>query len=371
MATVKVRYLVERGRKRRPTSYYWLPTKKLQEAGFLPRRLPSTLPEAIAAAEQLNAELDAWYRGEQRPPRLKEGSLAAVNESFQRDDDFARLAERSKRDYLYNIAFGLEWAGAEHVGQFTTRAVKGWYKHLKVHKGPATARNAMAAFRRLLTFAVSESLIPSNPALDVTVETPASRSIVWTDEERDRFVAQAREQGRPSMGLAVMLGAFIGQRPADLRQLSWSAYDGSFIRLVQAKTKRVVAIRCLPTLKAVIDATPRLGELMVISESTHRPYAESDFQHTFADIRKAAGLRDDLQFRDLRRTLATLLGAAGCTDDQIRAITGHKTRSVVAVYVRPDTTFAEGAMDRLERHLTDSGVEHVQQKRSTENPLSD
>ncbi len=50
----------------------------------------------------------------------------------------------------------------------------------------------------------------------------------------------------------------------------------------------------------------------------------------------------DVQFRDLRRTLATALGAAGCTDDQIRAITGHKTRSVVAVYVRPDTHVCKG-----------------------------
>jgi hypothetical protein len=46
--------------------------------------------------------------------------------------------------------------------------------------------------------------------------------------------------------------------------------------------------------------------------------------------------------------LATALGAFGCTDDQIRAVTGHQTRSVVAVYVRPISMFAEGAMERLQ-----------------------
>ena len=61
---------------------------------------------------------------------------------------------------------------------------------------------------------------------------------------------------------------------------------------------------------------------MVVSEVTGRPYQESDFQHTFAEIRDSAGLKKDLQFRDLRRTLATALGAAGCTDDQIRGVTG-------------------------------------------------
>ena len=62
-----------------------------------------------------------------------------------------------------------------------------------------------------------------------------------------------------------------------------------------------------------------------------------------------AGLPKDLQYRDLRRTLVTALGAAGCSDGQIRAITGHKTRAVVGVYVRPDQTFAKGAFQRLQK----------------------
>jgi integrase len=110
-----------------------------------------------------------------------------------------------------------------------------------------------------------------------------------------------------------------------------------------------VWVPALPELRALLDATPRRSTQIVVSEVTSRPYRESDFQHTFAEIRDAAALPKDLQFRDLRRTLATALGAAGCTDDQIRSVTGHKTRGVMAVYVRPDTTFADGAMDRLQK----------------------
>jgi integrase len=86
-----------------------------------------------------------------------------------------------------------------------------------------------------------------------------------------------------------------------------------------------------------------------VSENTGRPCREACFQHTFAEIRTAAGLSDDLRYRDLRRTFATALGAAGCTDDEIRSLTGHKTRSVVAVYVRPDDRFAKGSTDKLEK----------------------
>jgi len=35
-----------------------------------------------------------------------------------------------------------------------------------------------------------------------------------------------------------------------------------------------------------------------------------------------------------------VLGEAGCTDEEIRAITGHADRAVVARYVRPNTAMA-------------------------------
>jgi len=137
------------------------------------------------------------------------------------------------------------------------------------------------------------------------------------------------------------------------------------VQLRQAKTGKLVWVPCLPELKAALDAAPRLSTQIVVSERTKRPYQESDFQHTFAEVRAAAGLPDDLQYRDLRRTFLTDLGAAGCTDDQIRAISRHATRNVVGVYVRPDRTFAEGAMVRLQQARTGTRVERVQRKRST------
>jgi hypothetical protein len=39
--------------------WYWQPTKKLLDAGFIARRLSDELAEAIREAEALNAKLDA------------------------------------------------------------------------------------------------------------------------------------------------------------------------------------------------------------------------------------------------------------------------------------------------------------------------
>jgi integrase len=354
MGNIKVRYLVERQRKRKPSRFYWVPTAKLQAAGFVPRRLSDDRAQALTEAEDCNAALDRWYRGEVAAPKgPAPGSLAALDDLFQRDDAFTvHMKSRTQRDYLYGIRPALGWAGTENVTALTRRVVKAWYRHQRATRGAANARNAVAALRRLMSFGCDEGWIKDNPALKLRVATPPSRRRVWAIEERDRFCTAAKEAGRPSMALAVMLGWCLGQRPSDLRTLAWSAYDGHAVQLRQAKTDQPVWVPALPELRSLLDQTPRRSTQIVVSERTGRPYQESDFQHTFAEIRAAAGLPNDLQYRDLRRTLATALGAAGCSDDQIRAITGHKTRSVVAVYVRPDTTFAEGAMERLERART-------------------
>lgn len=344
-----MRYLVGRRLKSR-TLWYWQPTPKLIAAGFRPRRLADDIAEATREAEALNAELDRWYGGNPAPPAFPPGSLAALDARFQADDEFmGRLSPRSQQDYCRNIKAALEGGANALVSDLGRRDVKDWYQRQLRERGPSNARNAAAALRRLLSFGVDAGWIKDNPALRMRIRTPESRSRVWTLAERDGFVDAAERSGRHSMALAVMLGWCLGQRPADLRKLAWSAYDGAAVALRQAKTGTAIWVPALPELRALLDRTPRQGPQIVVSEATGRPYQESDFQHRFAEIRDRAGLPRDLQFRDLRRTLATALGAAGCTDDQIRAITGHKTRSVVAVYVRPDRTFAEGAMERLER----------------------
>ena len=233
------------------------------------------------------------------------------------------------------------------VTAITKKALKIWYRERREASGLANSRNWFAALRRLLGFACSEDWISENPALKMKITAPFSRERVWTEEERDTFIAAASAQGKPSMALAVLLGWWLGQRPADLRTLSWTAYDGRTIELRQAKTGKALGIPASAELRAALGTTERTAVQIVVSETTRRPYQESAFQHLFAEIRDKAGLPDDLQVRDLRRTLATALGRAGCTDDQIRAVTGHQTRAMLAVYVRPDDAYAQGAMAKL------------------------
>ena len=55
----KVRHLVLKDGR-----YYWQPASALRSAGWRPVRLPEDALAAAAKAEELNAEVDAWRRGE-------------------------------------------------------------------------------------------------------------------------------------------------------------------------------------------------------------------------------------------------------------------------------------------------------------------
>jgi integrase len=350
MGSVKARHLVTRPLKGR-VIHYWQPTAALIAAGFLPRRLSNDLAEAFAQAETENRKVDAWRVGAPlaAAPKHRTDSLHALHEMFQGSDEFTRLARNTQVHYLHSIKAGLAWAGDVAVKTLTKGLILDWHQRQSRERGPSAARNYAVALRRLLSFGVNRDWLTVNPALQLRLPTPQGVDRVWSTVERDRFIATALAEGRPSMALAVMLGWCLGQRPADLRTLSWGAYDGRTITLRQRKTKRLVAIPALPALRALLDTTPRTAVQIIVSEGTGKPYVESDFQHRFAKLRAIAGLPADLQFRLLRHTVATALGAAGCTDDQIRAITGHLTRSVVARYVQPNQEFADGAMKRLQR----------------------
>ena len=51
-----------------------------------------------------------------------------------------------------------------------------------------------------------------------------------------------------------------------------------------------------------------------------------------------------------RHTAATRLGEAGCSDEHIRAVTGHASREVVGRYVQPNATTARAAIATLTRN---------------------
>ena len=85
---------------------------------------------------------------------------------------------------------------------------------------------------------------------------------------------------------------------------------------------------------------------IVVYENTGRPYSERLYRKKAELIREAVGLSAELKVMFLRHTGATEMGEADCTEDEIRFVTGHKSRQVLNLYVRPTRKMAVSAQSK-------------------------
>jgi len=332
--------------------YFWRPTPAVRKLGFAAEALGEDLTKAVERARHMNAMVEHERKRGGGEPGLLPGSIAHLVAMFRKDLRFTRLAANTQRSYDGILQEIERVAGAVTVKGITRKDLAGTYRKLQ-SRGLATAAAHMRVWRILLGFAWDEGLRDDNPAKGLHLITPDSRSRVWTPAEVGLFCAQAGHEGRASIGLALRLALALGQRQGDVLALRWSAFSGRGFTIQQNKTGARIIVPLPRELAAELGDMQRPAEHILLSETTGNPWVDGEdhFRHEFARIREAAGLPKDLQFRDLRRTAATDLGAAGATDDEIRAVTGHQSRGVVAVYVRPDTRMAEAAILKREKEV--------------------
>src|SRR5262245_17799993 len=115
-----------------------------------------------------------------------------------------------------------------------------------------------------------------------------------------------------------MLALWTGQRQGYLLRLSWSAYDGTHIRLKQSKTGKRVIIPVGAPLKAALDAAPRRSPI-ILTNSRKRPWLSHTFRTAWHTAARKAGI-SGLTFHDLRGTAVTRLALVGCTEAEIVTI---------------------------------------------------
>ncbi len=352
MRNVEIPYLVIKKGK----YCYWQPSAELKAKGWKPESLGTDKQEAKAKAIEINRRLAEWYEGHKLTAPVKH-TVAWLIEEYKASDMYTGLRPRTRTQYAQQLETIKRWAGDVPVTAVTRRAVLEEYKAIvdgiKAKGGSGLTHGAhfVRILRIVMNFARNEELITANPAEDLKIKNEKPRRQVWEEAEIVSFIAKAEELQSPSMALAVMLGVFTGQRPADVRAMTWGAYDGRYINVTQEKTGELVRVYCLDALKALLDTTPRTAVQILTTDGQGVPYEEDHFIKSFAHIREQAGIRKDLQYRDLRRTAVVYLSRAGCTVQEISSITGHRIESCQAImntYFPKDAEAGRNAVLKLE-----------------------
>jgi integrase len=140
-------------------------------------------------------------------------------------------------------------------------------------------------------------------------------------------IAAYRKQAQETALLIFELALGTGQRASDLTRMEWAHIESDGVWVTQGKTKTRLWTPFTSALKAVLGTTKRTS----LNDKFGRKLNYDQIQKKVMAVRKATGLTE-FTLHGLRYSAASELAEAGCTDQQIAAITGHKSLSMVQKY---------------------------------------
>jgi integrase len=273
----------------------------------------------------------------------------SVITGFKRSPDFDGLRDRTKLDYLKQIAkIEIAFGNLPLTALDDTRITRDFLEWRDtMAASPRQGDYAWSVLMRILSWARGRGIVSYRPPERVKRLYHANRAdAIWTDADITKFEAVAPVPLRRALALALETG----QRQGDLLVFPWSAYDGAWIRLRQSKGGRKVAIPVTQRLRAVLDSIPRTSPL-ILTSSTGRPWKPNAFRNAWGTARRKTGIAG-VTFHDLRGTAVTRLSEAGCIVQEIATITGHSLRDVASIldrYSARTEKLAKAAIAKLER----------------------
>lgn len=345
MAPVTLRYVQIITSRGRQYGYY-------RRAGFR-FRLPGApgSQEFLAAYQARHA---AWATEPAERHMLLHGSLGALIALYRASPDWQQLKPSSRRDYekfLAPLADRYGHCPVATLERHHVRQIRDAYATRPPAKpddepipSPRRANKIIGVLSILMSFAIDQGWRVTNPAARPKRLKTGAGYRAWTVEELRRFVNTA-----PDFALACLLAVATGQRGGDLVRMTWRAYDGSAIEVIQEKTGTPLWIPCHTSLRAALDRAPRTA-MTILCRADGAPWTALQFQTAASKAIRGAGLRG-LVWHGLRHTAATWLAEAGCSEREIMSITGHSSPAMVSRYARhaDQKTRATAAIAKLER----------------------
>jgi integrase len=194
------------------------------------------------------------------------------------------------------------------------------------------AGNTLKAIRGLLQFAVAQELCPA----DVTqgIKLPRVKTdgyYTWSEANIAAFEAHHPIGSMARLTLALLL--YTAQRRGDVLRMGRQHIRDGVLTVRQEKTGITLAIPVHSDLMAILDATPS-EHLTFIVGTRGRPFHPAAFSRWFRQQCDAAGLPTACSAHGLRKAACRRLAEAGCSANEIAAISGHASLREVERYTK-------------------------------------
>ena len=261
--------------------------------------------------------------------RVKPGSVAAVIAEYKDSREFfgskSAGTQRMRRGILdrFRAAYGDR--------PFALLPPE-WIEALLDSKPPHAARSWRATLRSLCQFGVKRRYLRTDPTANIKQRAIKGDGFhTWTEDEISQFVRFHPLGTKPRLALALLL--YTAQRRSDVVKMGRQHIRDGWLHVKQEKTDKPLAIPVHPELRAVLDATPS-AQLTFLVTATGKPYGGNAFSAQFRNWCDAAGLPKHCKPHGLRKAACRRLAEAGCSGNEIMAISGHATLKELVRYTK-------------------------------------
>ena len=275
------------------------------------------------------------------------GTFDRLVQEYFESPDYLRLAMQTQMTYASVIErFLIE----ENVGHRLVREMTRKHVQKIIAKRAATpgaANQLLKKLKVLLHFAIDNGWRTDDPTIRIK-KFAEGEFHTWTDGEIERFEATWRIGSRERLAFALFL--YSGQRTSDVAKMSWAEVSEDGIWIVQRKTKAKLLVPLHPELYAILSASRR-REGAILQTAFGKPFSSKGLSNFMGVRIGKAGLPERCVTHGLRKAAARRLAEAGCSANEIAAITGHASLEEVARYTKAaeQKKLARSAMDRLAR----------------------
>jgi len=252
-------------------------------------------------------------------------TLGGVIERYLASKEYQSKAWNTRRIYRRILDRLKEIAGRGLIADLREHHVR--QIRQKLLPSTSQADLAVIVLRILWVFAKEELAmrLEANPASDIRrLHKNPKAYEPWPDEVIAKF--EDHVQANPIARMALPLLLYTGQRVGDVASMKWSQYDGKGIGVRQQKTRALLWIPCHTVLKAALDAASRNSEFIV-----GKSFTGDGLSNVIRRALRRIG-SEQCTTHGLRKNAAIALAEAGCTPQQIAAITGHRSWKMIQHY---------------------------------------
>jgi len=209
-----------------------------------------------------------------------------------------------------------------------------------IPRSNSTVRLDLALLGHLLTIAIKEwgVNLPANPVTNIRRPAPgAGRNRRLSPEEESRLLAAVDQHSNPMMGWIVRIALESGMRWSEILTLRKSQVDlkRRIVRLLKTKNTQPrtvpLTLSAVEMFRKAIENPVRPDDTDLIffgapgREGVRRPY---QFDRMWQAIKLKESLKD-FRFHDLRHEAVSRFVEAGFSDQEVSAISGHKSNANV------------------------------------------